>query len=1700
MKKTKKVLSVVLSFLVALASMPALYTATVASGTVDNPTTALEESNPYKYDDLFKLNISHSNNNFFFYQTIDDEYFVAKQSLALQQYKVSLGSNRTLTFHGINFYEGGSNIAQSTDSAGIIEEPTIVNNPTSEFISKYRHSHSWVSTHNNSAGKDCTGDVNIEASGWDLNGSHKNYSWEHSVIFKGHSAGVTGQINTGYYERLTWDWVSDDSSASMDFRIKTTITVVDARAFVKELAEKEAIVANPQGYSAAYVSAVQSALDDIPAELKNLSVRYTQSIVNYFTETLTSIPENCADYSEFNRVLAESRAFANDGTYSIRSYNAYREQIESINAGVPKNLDASQQEFIDGATQALKDAKNLLVIEFPGSGSSATSEIEDLTPVVSNEFNFIQVEDDQILAFTQDWTMSRGSKSSNRMFYITLDTTDSNTASFLSRLTTDCVTTVPELTSGAFSGTKTNQTIFTNWYEVDANGNPKADVEAITDGVIDPNYGGFQERTTYYFKNGLSFVGLSADESGARTYTYNQTLYVNWTQWIIVTVNHYNTTTYTTTINITDARPLVEAYNDALATLENPGEYSERYIETLEDIVNSVPENMINGTKYYTQDVVDKHFEAITTLNDRDADYSGLGEAYQRVEEILANPNTYSGATLAAAQAAKDAADALDRNLIDSVANRELIASVTAGLNSVADNAEARADYTTYNQYIDICHSMNPVQFTGDAYAEFVAVVESVKSTLPLDLGVSQQGAVDEACNTLLDAYLKLTGGSITDPDSTGEAFTQDSITGEYTNGVIKFSVKAPEYNFTQTLNDEKLSIKTNLTISSADANYTVTLDSLKISSLDKGEIDSLDSKENCYNSESVSVNQAENLFCYENIQYDVVTGVEMYSADANGDMAHFTRWQNTAGVPLSTGGIINASTILTTEESSASAEYIYASVGGGDTTTKARSHTYVLRLAWSETDNATGVTTHHHAHIPVTLNISDARELRSTYYSYTDFLKAGNDGTYTDASFADADKIINGENGVNIDIVNGKGYYTQEQINAEFAKLVNASEVLQTKADYSAFNSAVEKLDEILDAPAGTYIEDTMEAVAAAKEAADALNKDLASNDQATVDSVTAIINSAVNSAEEKADYTEFDKAVEELEEIVNAPEGTYTDETVKNAQDALDNVVAGTDKDLPASEQDALDEITSGRKDVTNSAEEKADYTEFDKAVEELENIVNAEDGTYTDETVKNAQAALDNVVAGTDKDLPASEQGALDEITSGLKDVINSAEEKADYTEFNKAVEELEEIVNAPEGTYTDESVKNAQGARDREAPPQQALLPASEQDALDEITSGLKDVINSAEEKADYTEFDKAVEELEEIVNAPEGTYTDETVKNAQDALDNIVAGTDKDLPASEQGALDEITSGLKDVINSAEEKADYTDYNNAKAEADSIVNDDGNGNPIYDEDAFNAFKDAVADVDTALDKDLSADEQSKVDDAFASLENLKTELENKKIYTITFVDSNGEAISTVEYVNGATFGSIDAPALPEDTDTTAYIGWINNGELVTDETKLTGDFTLEVAQELKKLVANEDSTLSFGEEYVSGADKNTTVSQLKAELQNDELVVEGKHYTGVGLESEALVGTGSTITLKSKYTGVIYETKTIIIYGDVDGDGDVDAEDFEKSEDVGIGAASYEEGQNYFFIANDVCKDGYIDALDCWMIGLIQNGKRTVLSV
>ena len=571
MKKTRKVLSIALAILVAFGSMPMLYTSTVAAGTPDNPTTALEESNPYEYDDLFKLNLKHSNNDFFFYQTIDDEYFVVNQSLFLQQYKVALGSNRTLSFHGINFYEGGSNVADSVDNAGVVEQPTITTNETTDFLTNYYAAgyETWTSTHENSAGLDCTGaggSFDLHASGYDLNGRHKQYTWDHRVVFKGNSADVKGQIDTSYYERLTWDWVSDDSAASMDFRIKTTITVVDAREFVKAIAKANDALANPDQHGVGYVSAIEAVMTSIPEDAKNLTARYDQATLYKYAEDINAIKEDAADYTEYNYLYNQYSSMTNDSEiYSGQSFTAFKEAIKSIDKGLSKELSGADQQIVNNAVVALRNAYETILVNnatlTPDVNHTAT--IQEMTVTVGTEFNLIQVKDNQAFSLAQPWTIGHD-KSQARKFAVTLDTSDTDTNTFISHLDSTSYGT-QDFDNKALS--QTGATVFTCWDELDADGSFKDSSDFINEDTrtINADYDGFKKGNTYYLQSTPVFYGKTATQTDTDTaiqYFYTQNFYVGWLN-VLGFGGGSGSSAFKTTINITDARGLVKAYEQA---------------------------------------------------------------------------------------------------------------------------------------------------------------------------------------------------------------------------------------------------------------------------------------------------------------------------------------------------------------------------------------------------------------------------------------------------------------------------------------------------------------------------------------------------------------------------------------------------------------------------------------------------------------------------------------------------------------------------------------------------------------------------------------------------------------------------------------------------------------------------------------------------------------------------------------------------------------------------------------------------------------------------------------------------------------------------------------------------------------------------------------------------------------------------------
>ena len=1723
MKKTRKLLSIVLSVLVVFASLPVVYTAaadavtyaTGNEGTIENPTYPVSESGEYNQNEVNNLSVVQKSLNFTFYQTMDNQYFRFAQLVQMEKY---CGTWDSLTVY-INGYNFNGNDANTVD---------FFNNHAGEFL--------WT------AGTSASGKTNFP-NGFEAAGTIvgcTDYSWSLDVIFKGMSANESGEMNIGYSHLLDYT-VTTDTTVNYQTPITTTIKVLDARQLVAEMEKAEDIIANKDDYTEAYVSAVEAVLISIPEDLKDFSVAYTQSQIDNYVKMFRDISENSADYTEYNRVYKNLSSITNSkGAFTDDSFIAFKNELNRINQALPKNLDYTKQNEVDAATQALKNAYGLLVsTDLSNSNTSAgyttNGDDGDMSFTIDNtSFKFMQTKDNQVFEYNQMWTIKRSGGNTARKFGGMILQTSAlgnacdnstcrlnqipaanNTQAFVDHLVAGCYATINARNEvGVINENSTtfNAPEFLTWKEyTDASGTTLKDTTIIdsTGSYIgsldsDRNYE-YSDGATYYLQNTPKFTG-----NPAGTYGEISMNYVLRTGWSYTTggvfglfgTKHSSHIHINNTIQVTDVRQLISAVAEAKNTIANPGTHSDAYITALKAAVDSVPVEMLNGVEYYTQAQVDKLYNDITTIPEQTADYAEFVEVFEMMSALSSN------------------------------------------------------------------------KYTADSFNTFSDTIYSINQNLPKNLAVDQQATIDSAVDALYDAYNKLVTKHLNDD----VVFTQDDIAASLGNNPLEFSIATTKYNFMLTEDAQKISLGLDLSARKNRTDYNCYIREIGFSNTISGApAEYCNSDDFCHNLDQIN---AKNKKDTEDV-VRAVTGLSALTTDESGNItankagviSEYTTWKNISGSALSSNGYFIDNAKISTTESTAHAEMYFTGASGNQ---EANSGKYngvcSLWFGWYYVqpffgDEGPSDELYRHVHIPIEINITDARALNTLYSEIKDILNDKSDKTYTLESLV---ALYNAFNKVPADMASGEAYYTQEEVDAKYAELkaafstategadyseffeayVKGQEIVNTNnkdsagnslydddayeaftqqftdivtnldmnlpasdqttvdeattalnnalavleatkhADYSEFNEALAEIVKISKEEQenpGTYTQESLEAIQKAYNDALTLDRELPASEQATVDAVTEALKAAAENKKYKADYSEFDDAYSQVKDIVDNPY-KYTDATVEAAEKALEEADK-LNKDLPdtADNRTTIENATNALKDVLNNAEKSADYSAFEEAYKKVQEIAENKDGKYTDATVEAAQNALTEADK-LDKNLPPESQSIVDEATNALQSVIANAQENADYTDFNEALDKLDEILNAPEGTYTDKTIEAAQAAKDA-ADALDKDLPASEQDTVDSVTDLINGVVDNADKKADYTEFDKVVEDLENIVNNPD-KYTEETVKNAQDALDEA-NGVDKDLSSDDQAILDEITNGLKDVVNNAQEKADYTDYNNAKAEADSIVNDDGNGNPIYDEDAFNAYKEAVNNIDTALDKDLPASEQETVDNAVTELESLKATLEAKKYYTVTFKDAEGNVLGTSSYVNGDVFGNLTAPALPEDTDTTAYVGWVYaDGTLAKADDVVSGDMDVTVASEAKKLIAKDESGVTIDEvtSFVSGIEAGTTVEEVLSKFDNDELVIEIKTYEGVDLASEELVGTGSTITLKSKYTGVIYETRMFIIMGDVDGDGDIDGTDFEISKSVGFESYTYPEEHNYFFVANDIDENGIINVLDAFYIG------------
>lgn len=161
---------------------------------------------------------------------------------------------------------------------------------------------------------------------------------------------------------------------------------------------------------------------------------------------------------------------------------------------------------------------------------------------------------------------------------------------------------------------------------------------------------------------------------------------------------------------------------------------------------------------------------------------------------------------------------------------------------------------------------------------------------------------------------------------------------------------------------------------------------------------------------------------------------------------------------------------------------------------------------------------------------------------------------------------------------------------------------------------------------------------------------------------------------------------------------------------------------------------------------------------------------------------------------------------------------------------------------------------------------------------------------------------------------------------------------------------------------------------------------------------------------------------------------------------------------------------------------------NVGEATITYTTKDSNKTAKV--KIKVLEISENDLLTFDDSvkvdesnnHISKVNPETKVSTIadKIVYNNEKYDLVIKNASGKNIEKDELIGTGTTVNLCLKNSNDIIETYTIIIYGDVNGDGKIYATDYVKIKNH---IMDTEKLNGVYAIAADVNRDSKVYATD-----------------
>ncbi len=279
----------------------------------------------------------------------------------------------------------------------------------------------------------------------------------------------------------------------------------------------------------------------------------------------------------------------------------------------------------------------------------------------------------------------------------------------------------------------------------------------------------------------------------------------------------------------------------------------------------------------------------------------------------------------------------------------------------------------------------------------------------------------------------------------------------------------------------------------------------------------------------------------------------------------------------------------------------------------------------------------------------------------------------------------------------------------------------------------------------------------------------------------------------------------------------------------------------------------------------------------------------------------------------------------------------------------------------------------------------------------------------------------------------------------------------------------LTAGILEVKGNFTQKSTYTSNNNSTYNFDAtgthkvILSGDGTQNISFEDPQYSHFN--ILEITESSMKHLP----------------------------ITF---NSQGGSNVNSITTALNTKIGAPISPT-REGYKFAGWYkdancrNNWNFYTDI--VTGEMTLYA--KWIRVIANisvingETSVIDDYNQFIFGLKCGIT----KTDFESNYVSITGNARLEYSTAPESL-GTGSEVYLVNSITNEVLQTFTIVIFGDVNGDGIIDTNDADTIIDIGNYALLQWDNVTgaAFIMAGDLFRDGIIDENDCSVIRDVQN--------